>query len=46
VRLVLLPAALRLAGRWAWWTPSLGVNKATAASPNRYATGAGAPGGG
>lgn len=22
VRLVLLPAALGLAGRWAWWTPS------------------------
>jgi RND superfamily putative drug exporter len=23
VRLVLLPAALHMAGRWAWWTPSL-----------------------
>jgi len=23
VRLVLLPAALHLAGRWAWWTPNL-----------------------
>jgi putative drug exporter of the RND superfamily len=26
VRLVLLPAALRLAGRWAWWTPSLTID--------------------
>jgi RND superfamily putative drug exporter len=25
VRLVLLPAALRLAGRWAWWTPRLPI---------------------
>jgi RND superfamily putative drug exporter len=25
VRLVLLPAALRLAGRWAWWTPRLTI---------------------
>ena len=25
VRLVLLPAALRLAGDWAWWTPDLGL---------------------
>jgi RND superfamily putative drug exporter len=23
VRLVLLPAALKLVGRWAWWTPRL-----------------------
>ena len=27
VRLVLLPAALRLAGRWAWRTPSLGIGE-------------------
>jgi RND superfamily putative drug exporter len=47
VRLVLLPAALRLAGRWAWWTPSMRVSEPSAKpAPNRYATGAGAPGGG
>ena len=28
VRLVLLPAALRLAGRWAWWSPKLGFEDA------------------
>jgi RND superfamily putative drug exporter len=28
VRLVLLPAALHLAGRWAWWTPSLAYEDA------------------
>jgi RND superfamily putative drug exporter len=33
VRLVLLPAALRLAGRWAWWTPSLRVRDPIAVSP-------------
>jgi putative drug exporter of the RND superfamily len=27
VRLVLLPAALRLAGRWAWWTPRLTIGE-------------------
>jgi RND superfamily putative drug exporter len=27
VRLVLLPAALRLAGRWAWWMPRLTVDE-------------------
>jgi RND superfamily putative drug exporter len=32
VRLVLLPAALRLAGRWAWWTPSLSAGKPVAVS--------------
>jgi RND superfamily putative drug exporter len=32
VRLVLLPAALRLAGRWAWWTPSMSVREPVAAS--------------
>jgi RND superfamily putative drug exporter len=33
VRLVLLPAALRLAGRWAWWTPRLSsVSKPIAVS--------------
>jgi RND superfamily putative drug exporter len=46
VRLVLLPAALRLAGRWAWWTPSLSVKEPIAVSPKRYATGTGAAGGG
>lgn len=44
VRLVLLPAALRLAGRWAWWTPSLGGGRPKAVSPPPYVTGAGAPG--
>lgn len=29
VRLVLLPAALHLAGRWAWWTPKLGFEDST-----------------
>ncbi|HEV2059532.1 MAG TPA: MMPL family transporter, partial [Solirubrobacteraceae bacterium] len=28
VRLVLLPAALHLVGRWAWWTPNLGSEQA------------------
>ena len=28
VRLVLLPAALHLAGDWAWWTPKLGFDDA------------------
>ena len=28
VRLVLLPAALHLAGRTAWWTPNLGFEDA------------------
>ena len=28
VRLVLLPAALRLAGDWAWWSPKLGFEDA------------------
>jgi len=32
VRLVLLPAALRLAGRWAWWTPSVSVCEPVAVS--------------
>jgi len=27
VRLVLLPAALHLAGDWAWWSPKLGLNE-------------------
>jgi RND superfamily putative drug exporter len=33
VRLVLLPAALRLAGRWAWWTPSLKLDDPISAAP-------------
>ena len=33
VRLVLLPAALHLAGNWAWWTPSFGFEDATPRSP-------------
>jgi RND superfamily putative drug exporter len=37
VRLVLLPAALHLAGSWAWWTPDLAFADASPAPTNRLA---------
>ncbi|MDQ3851151.1 MAG: MMPL family transporter, partial [Actinomycetota bacterium] len=37
VRLVLLPAALHLAGKWAWWTPRLGITEAKPLPPSLIA---------
>jgi len=37
VRLVLLPAALHFAGRWAWWTPNLAFEDSTPSMPAKLA---------